>query len=103
MHPATSQNVNWSAYEWPAWIPDSIRVLIEYIWPSPLDWARNTKAAGAPALGDLFQLPLPQAGLMVDGYYVHVRALVGRIVDRDRPGRVYVVELDAGQPKALFE
>lgn len=95
--------VNWAAYSWPAWVPDSVRVLVEYIWPSPLDWQRNTKAVQAPRLGAAVHLPLPEAGRVVAGNYVHIRGLVGRVVDRDRPGRVYVVELDEGQPKARFE
>ncbi len=94
-------SVGWATYPWPAWVPDSVRVHVEHLWPNPLAWANACRCAAAPRLGAAVHLTLPD-GRVVAGNYVHLRGLVGRVITREPVPAIHPVTLDRGQPRLLI-
>lgn len=88
---------SWRVFPWPAWVPASVRVQVEHIWPAgPTEWLRNTDAVSAPLLGETVKVLAGNA--LITGRYVHLRNVTGRIIDNT--GQVHVVELGRPWPKA---
>lgn len=86
---------SWRTYNWPIWVPASVKVQVEDIWPSPTEWERNSAAVNAPQLGE--PISALATSELIPGRYVHMRNTVGRIVTD--LGQVLVIELDRPWPR----
>lgn len=93
--PVTAET--WAEFEWPDWVPASVRSEIERFWGPesnrrPSQWGKDASDRNAPPLGTLVTLPRTTGdGDTATGRYVHAWNNIGRLIADD--GTVAVVAI----------
>ena len=91
MHTAAVEPPCWPMFDWPAWVPEAVRLQVEEFWDDstgrdPQQWIADSVAQGAPPFGltvTLRSLGAWDPPLWETGRYVHLCNNIGRLVHDD--------------------
>ncbi|TKG57952.1 hypothetical protein [Prauserella endophytica] len=70
---------SWQDWQWPEWMPRTVRREIETCWSTPALWLADAEKAGAPELGEHVEIRRGKHDL-ITGRYVHFRDRLARLV-----------------------